>query len=219
MEFIKPANLINLVFSPTKVFEKVKEKPKFIVAILIISLAIGLTYLVLPSPSLEEITMYVQKNMASFDNTMKEQIIKSMQRSTSPLFKGISSFTSTFISFFISALVLLFIVKIMGGEIDYKKALSILSISTLVIILNYIYYLIYYLITKQNPLNTLDIGKNLSEFIRTYLNVFAIWKYVLIGVGIYTVCELSKVKSIVAATIYALLTLLIPAISFFVFVK
>ena len=76
-----------------------------------------------------------------------------------------------------------------------------------------------YLITKQNPLNTLDIGKNLSEFIRTYLNVFAIWKYVLIGVGIYTVCELSKVKSIVAATIYALLTLLIPAISFFVFVK
>jgi len=31
MEYLKPSNLLNLVISPTKVFQKVKEKPDFVI--------------------------------------------------------------------------------------------------------------------------------------------------------------------------------------------
>lgn len=43
MEYLKPANLFNLIVSPTKVFQKVKEKPDFLILLFLIPLIEAIT--------------------------------------------------------------------------------------------------------------------------------------------------------------------------------
>lgn len=63
MEYLKPSNLLNLVISPTKVFQKVKEKPDFLILIFFIPIIAALTTLFLPKISDEAMLEYVKKSL------------------------------------------------------------------------------------------------------------------------------------------------------------
>lgn len=53
-------------------------------------------------------------------------------------------------------------------------------------------------------------------FIREYLYVFVIWWYVLIGVGVFVVCEFNKVKSVIVIVVYILIIFIMLIVLMFI---
>ncbi|ACM61677.1 Yip1-like protein [Caldicellulosiruptor bescii] len=210
MEYLKPSNLLNLVISPTKVFQKVKEKPDFVILIFFIPIVAALTTFFLPKISDEAMLEYVKR--FTEDPQVQEATLKNLKFTKSPIYLAGTTFLHTIISFFIASFVLLIIVRLAGGEIDYKRALTIVAVANLVMIPYYIFYVIY---ARVVNLNILDIQMDFKYFIRTYLHVFAIWRYVLIGVGVFAACELNKAKSIIVSIVYSAVTLIMPIVSMF----
>ncbi|ADQ45154.1 hypothetical protein Calkro_0242 [Caldicellulosiruptor kronotskyensis 2002] len=210
MEYLKPSNLLNLVISPTKVFQKIKEKSDFLVLVLIISLISALSVLCIPKIPDEVLLEHVKKTVE--DPNLQETALKSLKVTMSPVFLAATTFVKDIISFFIVSFILLIIVRLAGGEIDYKKALTIVAVANLVMIPYYIFYAIY---ARVINLNMLDVQMDFKYFIRTYLHVFSIWRYVLIGVGVFTVCELNKAKTAIVTAVYTIITLIMPIISLF----
>ena len=211
MEYLKPSNLLNLVVSPTKVFQKVKEKQDFLVLIFLIPLISALSMLFIPRIPEEALLEYVKRTVE--DPELQKINLKTLKMTTSPAFLAGSGFLQYIISFFITAFILLMIVRLAGGEIDYKKALTIVAVANIVMIPYYVFYAIY---ARAVNLNILDVSKDFKYFIATYLNVFSIWRYVLIGIGVFAVCELNKVKSTIVTTIYAIITLIAPVAMLFI---
>lgn len=210
MEYLKPSNLLSLIVSPTKVFQKVKEKQDFLVLTILIPLIAAITMLLMPKVPEEALVEYVKKTVQ--DPQMQETTLKTLKLTKSPIFIAGTMFIEVIISFLVASFVLLIIVRLAGGEIDYKRALTIVAVANLVMIPYYIFYVIY---ARAVNLNILDIQMDFKYFIRTYLHVFAIWRYVLIGVGVFAACELSKAKSIIVTIVYSVVTLIIPIISIF----
>jgi hypothetical protein len=194
MEYLKPSNLLNLIVSPTKVFRKVKEKPDFLILVFLIPVIAALTTLFMPKVSEEALLEYVKKTVE--DPQVQEATLKTLKLTKSPIFLAGTAFVNTLISFFVASFVLLIIVRLAGGEIDYKRALTIVAVANLVMIPYYIFYVIY---ARVVNLNILDIQMDFKYFIREYLHVFAIWRYVLIGVGVFAACELNKAKSAIVS--------------------
>ncbi|ADQ05971.1 conserved hypothetical protein [Caldicellulosiruptor hydrothermalis 108] len=210
MEYLKPSNLLNLVISPTKVFRKIKEKPDFLILIFLIPLIAALAILFMPKIPEEVLLEHVKKTVE--DPKLQETTLKSLKVTMSPVFLAGTTFVKDIISFFITAFILLIIIRLAGGEIDYKKALAIVAVANLVMIPYYIFYVIY---ARAINLNMLDIQMDFKYFIRTYLHVFSIWRYVLIGVGVFAVCELNKAKSAIITAVYTIITLIMPIVSMF----
>jgi len=211
MEYLKPSNLLNLIVSPTKVFQKVKEKQDFLVLIFLIPLISALSMLFIPRIPEEALLEYVKRTVE--DPELQKINLKTLKMTTSPAFLAGSEFLHYIISFFITAFILLMIVRLAGGEIDFKKALTIVAVANIVMIPYYVFYAIY---ARAVNLNILDVSKDFKYFIATYLNIFSIWRYVLIGIGVFAVCELNKVKSTIVTTIYAIITLIVPVAMLFI---
>ncbi|ADQ05684.1 hypothetical protein Calow_2178 [Caldicellulosiruptor owensensis OL] len=210
MEYLKPSNLLNLVVSPTKVFQKIKEKPDFLILIFLIPLISALAMLFIPKIPDEVLLEHVKKTIE--DPELQQTTLKSLKITMSPAFLAGTEFLHYIISFFITAFILLVIVRLAGGEIDYKKALTIVAVANIVMIPYYIFYAIY---ARAVNLNILDVSKDFKYFIATYLNVFSIWRYILIGIGVFAVCELNKVKSAIVTAVYTIITLIMPIVSMF----
>ncbi|WPX08716.1 Yip1 family protein [Anaerocellum danielii] len=208
MEYLKPSNLLNLIISPTKVFQKIKEKPDFLVLLIFIPLIAGLSMLFLPKISDEAILEYIKK--ITEDPQVQEATLKTLKFTKSPIYLAGTTFLHYLISFLIASFVLLIIVRLAGGEIDYRRSLTIVAVANLVMIPYFIFYVIY---VRSTNLNMLDVKMDFKYFVSTYLNVFAIWRYVLIGIGVFAVCELSKLKSAIVTLIYSVVTLIMPIIS------
>uniref|UniRef100_A0A7C5V2J7 YIP1 family protein n=1 Tax=Caldicellulosiruptor owensensis TaxID=55205 RepID=A0A7C5V2J7_9FIRM len=210
MEYLKPSNLLNLVISPTKVFQKIKEKPDFLILIFLMPLIAAISTFFIPKIPDDVLMEYVKKTVE--DPDLQQVTFKSLKVTMSPAFLAGSEFLRYIISFFITAFILLVIVRLAGGEIDYKKALTIVAVANIVMIPYYVFYAIY---ARVVNLNILDAIKDVKYFIATYLNVFSIWRYILIGIGVFAVCELSKVKSAIVTAVYTIITLIGPVISIF----
>lgn len=153
---------------------------------------------------------YVKK--VTEDPQAQESMFKNLKFIKSPVYLAGTTFVSSIISFLVASFVLLVIVRLAGGEINFKVALTIVAVANLVMIPYYIFYVIYARIAN---LDLLNIQMDFKYFIRTYLHVFAIWRYILIGIGVFAACELNKAKSIAVTIAYTVVTLIMPIISIF----
>lgn len=123
MEVLKPKNLLYLIIRPSRVFEIVKEKGVFLEQFLLYVIATFVYQLILPSPSKEQIESWVRENMKNPPTQNLEMTVKTMQFSLSPAVRAFSSLFGAGLVIVIFSLVVLVIVKILKGNINFKKVL------------------------------------------------------------------------------------------------
>ncbi|AEM72722.1 YIP1 family protein [Caldicellulosiruptor acetigenus] len=217
MEVLKPKNLLYLIIRPHKVFEIVKEKGVFLGQFLLFAIATFVYQLILPSPSKEQIESWVMENMKNLPDQSIDLTIKTMQFSLSPAVRAFSSLFGSVLVIVIFSLIVLLIVKILKGNINFKKSFALVSTAILINILQYILHIAIFLVTHKSPVDFLA-AKNISfaqVLVKTF-NIFEIWYLVLLGIGVYVVAGLSKVKSVICSLVIAVINLLLASISLLV---
>ncbi|ACM59266.1 Yip1-like protein [Caldicellulosiruptor bescii] len=217
MEVLKPKNLLYLIIRPSRVFEIVKEKGVFLEQFLLYVIATFVYQLILPSPSKEQIESWVRENMKNPPTQNLEMTVKTMQFSLSPAVRAFSSLFGAGLVIVIFSLVVLVIVKILKGNINFKKSFALVSTAILITILQYILHIAIFLITHKSPVDFLAAkDTSFAQVLAKTFNIFEIWYLVLLGIGVYVVAGLSKAKSVICSLVVAVINLLLAGISLLV---
>lgn len=146
-----------------------------------------------------------------------EMTVKTMQFSLSPAVRAFSSLFGAGLVIVIFSLVVLVIVKILKGNINFKKSFALVSTAILITILQYILHIAIFLITHKSPVDFLAAkDTSFAQVLAKTFNIFEIWYLVLLGIGVYVVAGLSKAKSVICSLVVAVINLLLAGISLLV---
>ena len=207
-------DLAKVLFEPTAVFERVREKPSFLMPFI----GLSIVQMVVTALNLPFVKAMMQARMASAPaggpDPSKFAVIGI---ATAPI--GIA------VILVIIGFVLWVLVSIMGGEAKFKTLMSVGAYSAVpsVVLLNLVGALILRLKGVESVTSPMDmqpaIGLDLvmpgaTGFLGAVLkgiNPFSIWALVLTAIGVSTTHRLSKGTGYTVATISFLLGLLLGA--------
>ncbi|MFC0270761.1 Yip1 family protein [Metabacillus herbersteinensis] len=202
----KPS-LIGMFLSPTLQFDRMRERPTIWLPLIIVTVIGVITGLL------------VATGMG--DAALEDLGLSGAEAQTAQMFTmllaGIGSLIFIPVGFLIYSLILLAIIKIAGSEATFKQLFSLTIFTTFITtigqLLNAIINLSLgsdsvYFVTGLNSL----VGAEgaLGGFLNT-IEVFSIWGYVLIGMGLHKVAQLSKPASIIIAIIFFVLACIMAA--------
>lgn len=199
MNFFK--RVIGIIFSPGKVMQSLEQKPRVLFGLLITALTpLIMILLTLPmymeySRKLLEVT-YANMNIEMTAQQM-EQAVKFSQYIA--LFGGP---VSAVIMLLLEALVVWGIVKILKGEGRYKQFLSILGYANVISALSTITLILVVRFTGTfTDVSYTSVASLLPNMKGSFLfgfakliEVFTIWMFVVMAIGINTISRLSKKK-------------------------
>lgn len=209
-------DVFRVLFEPTAVFERVRERPKFLVPFLVVCAVQLVLYFV---------------NMPFIKAATQAQIAQAQVPAGGPdpmqfLWIGAVAIPIVFaIIYLISGLVLWVLTSVMGGEGKFGTLLSVGTYASVpaVILLSIVGSVILRLqgveqITSQQDLQPalgLDLlipAKGFLGAVLKGINPFGIWALVLTAIGVSTTHRLSKGTGYVIATIAFLITLCVAGI-------
>ena len=211
-------DLFRVLFSPTEVFERVRERPKFLVPALgVAAIVTLLSYLMMPFTQAAMATRMAeiaQQNPAAAAQAAKFQSI-------GLVFAPITVFIVLLV---IAGFLWLLVMLLAGGDAKYKTLLSVATYTALPSILLQAAGL---LVLKMKgveavssmqdlrpPLGLNLLAPNATGFMGALLagiNPFAIWSMVLTAIGIAVTHKTSKGSAYTVAIVAMLLGLLIGA--------
>ena len=127
--------LTGIFFEPTKTFESLRERPRFIVA-MIISIVAIMTFTIMYTQKIgyDRIIREAIENSPRTAQLTPEQRQQQIEMQTKPIFKVIGYvFPVIFIAVFFLAIAGLYLLgtTLMGGRMRYKQALAVLNYSSL----------------------------------------------------------------------------------------
>lgn len=207
-------DLVKVLFEPTAVFERVREKPSFLMPFI----GLSIVQMIVTAMNLPFVKAMMQARMATAPagapDPSKFAVIGI---ATAPI--GIA------LILVIVGFVLWVLVSIMGGEAKFKTLMSVGAYSAVpsVVLLNLVGSLILRLKGVENVTSPMDmqpaVGLDLlmpgaTGFLGAVLkgiNPFSIWALVLTAIGVSTTHKLSKGTGYVVATISFLLGLMLGA--------
>ncbi|BBB32513.1 hypothetical protein TTHT_0960 [Thermotomaculum hydrothermale] len=222
MESLKLA--FEVITSPFKGFEKLKEKKTFwlpfLLTVILSTAATG--YYAFNADMKYVITQKLEKSekMQQFSKEQADQIIN-MQSKVAKYAMPIGAFVGSFFFLLIVALYLFTMAKVYTSDLSFKDALAITGNAFFVYLLSTIIFIIILLITdfKTTPVESLmptnlgyyfssqALGKKLYTLF-TKIDIFGIWFASLLGIGFHIFTEESLTKSF--------LTVFIPYIALIV---
>lgn len=192
--------IFNTFFEPRKVFESLKQKPKWFVPLVVVCLVtLAFLYLVSNIMIAEQIT-----------KTELRQPLTEPQKQVMTNWIKIASLTMTPISIIaisvLQSLVLFFVFNVlMGGDSTFKRVLSVVSHSCLISIPALII---------RCPLilfkNTMEVQTSLAAFLSVDLkdsiiykllggfDIFALWQVVVLSIGLSVMYNFSFKKSLIS---------------------
>jgi hypothetical protein len=197
------SNLINVFWSPTRVFSSLQEKPKwtmpFIIMLIWIAFVAGSTVLITRgNPE----TMAQQEELMRERGMNEEQIEQAMQVAKGPIpvvAGGIMGAIVFAIRLLLFALILNLFIPLFGGTSGYKMVLTVVSFSALVTIPGSILKLILMGISGSpfvvTSLAVLLPSAQRTSFLYGFLNgfdLFVIWEMILVAIGISCTNSIKK---------------------------
>lgn len=194
--------MMGVFFSPGATFESVRARvgtSDWLVPLILLAIVVAITaYLVTP------IAMEKEKaNMAQAEINMEDMQTIGMIAGTISAPLGIA-----LIMFLISAILLVLVRFVLGGETTYKQVLTVNCLSSLICIPSAIVS-VPLMLAKETVYVQVGFGLLLPDSMaETFLarllfnlNFFSIWQYALVGIGLGIVSGISTKKAVIGVFI------------------
>jgi hypothetical protein len=187
--------LINIFWSPTKVFDKIRENPKWSLPFVIILIWIALTAAITVMITRNSPEALARQEEIMHDRGMTdEQVEQAMQVAKGPIpivAGGIAGAIFFAIRLMLFALILNLFIPLFGGASGFKQVFAVVSYSALVMIPGSILRLVLTGITKSpfvaTSLALLVSNMERTSFLYGFLgafDLFILWEMVLVALGI-----------------------------------
>jgi hypothetical protein len=212
--------MLNIFFSPAKVFEKIKEKPEWLIPMIIVLVVILLSTV---------ITVFLTKDtaLAQQEDAMRERGMSDEQIEQAKIFiggpiaavlGGVFAVIITVVILLVFSLLINVLIPIFGGASSFKTVFSVVSHAALVRIPSMIVRIILILLTKSlyvsASLALLAPGLGKSSFAYRILagfDGFVIWEMALVALGISVTNNLSKKNAFILILLIFLVSIFIGA--------
>jgi hypothetical protein len=186
-------SILDIYFAPSKVFNALKEKPQWIIPLVVVLLVVAVTAVVTVSLTRETIIAR-QEEMFQERGMSEEQIEQARQFTSGPIMmisSAISAALITAVLLVVFALVVHLFIPLFGGESSFKKVFSVICFSALVTVPAAILKIILIAITGSPYITTslALLAPDLAKSSFTYqllsgFDLFVIWEMVLVSMGI-----------------------------------
>jgi hypothetical protein len=186
-------SILDIYFAPSKVFNALKEKPQWIIPLVVVLLVVAVTAVVTVNLTRETIIAR-QEEMFQERGMSEEQIEQARQFTSGPIMmisSAISAALITAVLLVVFALVVHLFIPLFGGESSFKKVFSVICFSALVSVPAAILKIILIAITGSPYITTslALLAPDLAKSSFTYqllsgFDLFVIWEMVLVSMGI-----------------------------------
>ena len=211
-------NILDIYLAPSKVFHALKEKPRWVLPLVIVLVVVALAAVLTMSFAREEIMARQQEALQERGLT-EEQMAQAMQFTQGPavaVTAAVSAVIFTGCLLAIFAVVVNLFVPLFGGESGFKRVFSVICFAALVMVPAAILKLVL-IATTRSPYVTTSLallapGLAKTSFLYQLLagfDIFTIWEMILVAMGI------SITNNIVRKNAY-ILVFLIWIVSIFV---
>jgi hypothetical protein len=185
--------IMDIYLAPSKVFTALKEKPRWVIPLVIILVVVALTAVLTVNLAREEITTRQEEAMRERGLT-EEQMEQARQFTSGPvavISGALSAAIFTVILLLVFTVVTNLFVPLFGGESGFKKIFSVICFSSLVVVPSAILKLIMIAITKSPYVTTslallvpaLGRGSFTYQLLAGF-DFFIIWEMILVSIGI-----------------------------------
>ncbi len=205
--------IINVFFNPLKLFRYLRQKPEFMLPlVLAVLIGLGTAYLVYDIAIDDQIAKFEQNDR--IPDEQKDLIIDRLEESrtgtTRILYSVVIPFFMVIILFLLISAVFLFIGNVLlGGKAKYKQVLSVYGYSYLIMgILGTIVKVP--LILKQHTVkidtslavlfSPTSMSTALYNFIGSF-DIFTVWFLIVFGIGFAVIYRFSKLKALASVFI------------------
>jgi hypothetical protein len=193
--------IINIFFSPAKVFQSLKEKPAWTLPLVIVLVFVALTAVVTVI-STKDVAMAKQEEILKERGMSEEQIQQAKVFMTGPMpiiFGAIGAIIVTGVILLIFALLLNVLIPTLGGVASFARVFSVVSHSALVMVPGNIIRLLLILVTKSLYATTSlaaftpNLARNSIAFqLLASFDLFTIWEMILVAMGIRIANDMKK---------------------------
>ncbi len=218
MNFLQ--RVVGIITSPAEVMKDLSEKPRILFPILVAALGTLIFYLLRLDLFKEFSTHVVELGLEQSNQAMTPQQVEAAKSMGWWITLIATPFTGLF-QWFISATVMFGLAKLLKGEGKYKQYLSVVGYSSVVIVLSLLITFAVSFFTNSIMLdsslaNLTNLfapglkGSFLYGIIRG-IDLFIVWQYCVIGIGIAVVSKLSKAKAYGIAALLCAVYILMSA--------
>lgn len=189
------SSLVDIIFAPTKVFQSLKEKPRWIsaFAIVLIITALGAAFIIGTTRGNEEILLQQEEAMRN-RGMSDEQIEQAMHFTEGPLpivFGAISAPIFVAIVLVLFAVILNLFIPIFGGTSGFNSIFAVVCFSALIKVPAVILKAVITAISKS-PFVATSLALLVPNLVKTSFtyqllngfDFFIIWEMILVAIGI-----------------------------------
>jgi len=193
--------IINIFFSPAKVFQSLKEKPSWALPLVIVLVFVALTAVVTVITT-KDVAMAKQEEILKERGMSEEQIQQAKVFMTGPMpviFGAIGAIIVTGVILLLFALLLNVLIPALGGVGSFARVFSVVSHSALVMVPGNIIRLLLIVVTKSLYATTSlaaftpNLARNSIAFqLLASFDLFTIWEMILVAMGIRIANDMKK---------------------------
>ncbi|MCS4474695.1 YIP1 family protein [Clostridium botulinum] len=205
--------------SPSKLFEYYRENPKFGILFLITAACTLIHKLIFSNLSNEIMKKYMEKQLQGLDPQALEVTKKTMDTMNTPALKIGSTLIGALIGVFGMSLIIFIIFKISKVALSYQQTVTLYLVAFLSNSIGSIFKSIYMLISKKAIGINAILNPSVKNTLIANIDIFNIWYYILLGIGIYAMGKTSKKKATILTIILAILSIGAAVLPFLVGIK
>ncbi|EPY6472965.1 Yip1 family protein [Clostridium sporogenes] len=193
--------------SPSKLFEYYRENPKFGILFLITAICTVIYALISSNASKEIMKKHMEKQLQGLDPQALEMTKKTMDTMNNPALKIGSTLIWVLIGVFGVAFLIFIIFKISKVALSYQQTVTLYLVAGLSTCIGSMFKAIYMLISKKAVGINAILNPSVKNTLIANIDIFNIWYYVLLGIGIYAMGKTSKKKATILTIILAILSI------------
>ncbi len=144
---------------------------------------------------------------------------KTMDTMNNPALKIGSALIGVLIAVFGVALLIFIIFKISKVALSYQQTVTLYLVAGLSTCIGSMFKAIYMLISKKAVGTNAILNPSVKNTLIANIDIFNIWYYVLLGIGIYAMGKTSKKKATILTIILAILNIGAAVLPFLVGIK
>ncbi|HCL4467746.1 TPA: YIP1 family protein [Clostridium botulinum] len=208
--------------SPSKLFQYYRENPKFGILFLITTICAIIYQIIHSNLTKEIVKKQMEKQFEGLDPQALEMTKKTMDTMNNPALKIGSALIGVLIAVFGVALlifIIFIIFKISKVALSYQQTVTLYLVAGLSTCIGSMFKAIYMLISKKAVGTNAILNPSVKNTLIANIDIFNIWYYVLLGIGIYAMGKTSKKKATILTIILAILNIGAAVLPFLVGIK
>ncbi|ACA55241.1 YIP1 family protein [Clostridium botulinum] len=162
---------------------------------------------------------HMEKQFQGLAPRTLEIIKKTMDTMNTPALKIGTTLIGALIGVFGMSLIIFIIFKISRVSLSYQQAVTLYLVTLSSSSIGYIFKSIYMLISKKAVGINVVLNPSVKNTLIASIDIFTIWQYILLGIGIYTMGKTSKKKAAILTVILAILSIGVAVLPFLVRIK